>query len=204
MTKINLISTYYDSQDLTRKTELDFCKEHNIKSGFDEILYWNDIRIPTFNNLFDMFVNFSEEINVISNADIYFLPESVERIKFFFEKYENVRNNLCLALSRWEFRDHGNHRFTRDAGSQDAWCFFGNVKYNESTNFEIGTPGCDNRLVAELRQTLNYIVLNPSLYIKIIHYHPSGNTTRTYLENGKRIRKVDGPYETVDICDFEN
>lgn len=204
MRKINLVSTYYISDNPMRKQELDFCKEKNMLVGFDNIIFWENHNIPTFNNLFEKFKSLVDQINIIANADIYFLPESLERIKLFFDKYGERKDKLCLALTRWEYREDGNHRFTSDKGSQDTWCFFGNVEYNEKTDFELGTPGCDNRIVAELRQSLNYHVVNPSLYIKTIHYHPSGNTTRTYMENGKRIRKIDGPYETVEICDFES
>lgn len=202
--KLNLISSYYESPNSTRKYELDFCKEKNLLSGFEKLVFWGKDELPTYNDLFSLCDSFIDDINIVANADIYFLPESLERIKIFFDRFDGDKSKLCLALTRWEFRDDGNHRFMSDKGSQDVWCFFGKINFTENTNFKIGTPGCDNRLVDVLRNSLNYLVLNPSLFIKTIHYHPSGNATRTYLENGKRTRKIDGPYDTVDICNFEN
>lgn len=197
--QINLISCYYISDDEIRQNELNYCKEQNTKAGFDNLFFWGKKDLVSFNELFDIANEHPNDINVIANGDIFFESESIEQIKSFFVERSKNENKVCLALNRWEYSEDGDHRYIWSNQAQDVWCFYGKIEYTNETNFKVGTPGCDNRLAFELRSNMGYEVLNPSLSIKTIHYHKSGDTTRTYFdENGNRTRYVGGPYDFIN------
>lgn len=202
--KINLISCYYKSNNIIRQQELDFCKEKNIEVGFDNIFFWDEDYIPTYNQLFEIANKTPEDINVIANGDIFFEENSLEQLKYFFTNYDDDMNKVCLALSRWEYVSDGNHSIKWSNQSQDVWCFLGKIDYNYRTDFQIGTPGCDNRVAGELYYHMNYKVLNPSYSIRTIHYHNSGDSTRTYYDkDGNKTRHIPGPYYFINPTHLE-
>lgn len=197
--KINLISCYYESDNEIRQNELNFCKQKNIDAGFDSIYFWESQNIPTYNELFEIANKKSNDINVIANGDIFFEPLSLDKIKNFFDTYEGDNKKVCLALSRWEYSSDGNHTIKWSNQSQDVWCFFGKIDYTHRTNVHIGTPGCDNRIAGELHYYMKYEIINPSYSIKTIHYHESGDSTRTYYDKDmNKIRHVEGPYYFIN------
>lgn len=60
--------------------------------------------------------------------------------------------------------------------SQDTWMFHSNemITSDEESifDFELGTPGCDNKMVF-LLQNLGYTIFNDPLKIKTYHNHQS-------------------------------
>jgi hypothetical protein len=72
----------------------------------------------------------------------------------------------------------GEMRYIPRADSQDGWLFQAsdvtlltmNKKLNQLLKFKIGTPRCDNRL-AQLLHEAGFTVINPSLHMKLLHFH---------------------------------
>jgi len=181
---INLFVQVYDCGDDERQKELDFCLKRNKELNINGVPYFNVIEIKdrlTFNQMFQMTLEYPDRINIIANSDIFF-DETILEVRY-------LRQNECLALSRWDYNNGGAVLFNRK-DSQDAWVFNGAVKHNIG-HYHLGIPGCDNKIVWELKQA-GYIVSNPSKTIHAIHLH---NTQyRTY---NKLTPKVPEPYHFI-------
>lgn len=122
---------------------------------------------PTFNDFFDVAALFPDDVNVISNLDIYF-DESIELAKW-------IANYEVYCLTRWEDDQKGNiirfkdrHYGHPGEWSQDAWIFTGGVKVDAP--FGLGYRGCDNHL-AYLFTEKGLKVYNFSEDIRAIHVH---------------------------------
>jgi hypothetical protein len=195
----NIITTYYESNNIKRQNEINECLSNNIKNSYIKKIYLlNDNKysldfitdqtkivqiIVDDNNKkrlgYDCIINFINnnligEICIISNSDIYF-DDTL--------KYINNMNNKVYALSRYD-----NDVLFNRADSQDCWIFTAPLNVNISDcNFKIGIPGCDNRIAYIIKKS-NYILTNPSKTIKTHHLHTSN--IRTY----DRSTVVKGPY----------
>jgi hypothetical protein len=178
---ISLFTTYYEEKNPLRKSELDYCIDHNVNSLYiDRIYILNEscenfispkitsIKIckrPTYNDFFKL-VNqetSQDDINIIANSDIYF-DSSISIIA------NKINNNTCFALTRWE--DNILPYFYKTDSSQDVWIFKGKVKTVKG-NFTIGRWACDNKIAYEIKNA-GYKILNPSLSIFAYHLHNSG------------------------------
>lgn len=118
------------------------------------------------------------EIVVVSNSDIW-MDDTIgmaERIDL---------SGLFLALTRG-----GAGVYESPCTAQDTWVFCSPIKEFPS-DWNLGIPGCDNRLVHEAKQA-GYTVLNPSRSIYTHHEHNSHAYTKTRM-----TQKVPGPYEYV-------
>jgi hypothetical protein len=167
-----------------REQEYAFCLENNESSGlFDKI----DV-LEARETFFSMFMRANErywgEVVVIANADIIF--DKTIRIAQSLDKAE------VLALTRWE----SDETFYGRSNSQDVWIFIAPI-LDIPAHFCMGIPGCDNRL-AKLLFNAGYLVRNPSLSIKCLHWHLSGH--RTYRER----ERVGGPYLFVEPSTWNN
>lgn len=114
--------------------------------------------------------NYKDEdcLLIAANSDIYFHPEAIGKIKHI------ITDKTALALSRWDHTHNGLRHHNR-WDSQDTW-IVKNQFMPGDYDITLGLPGCDNRIAAEL-QKAGYVVQNPSLDIKTIHYHyPRHNT----------------------------
>jgi hypothetical protein len=118
------------------------------------------------------------QIVVVANSDIW-MDDTIG----LAEKTD--LSGLFLALTR-----NGGKEFESPCTAQDAWVFCSPIREFPS-DWNLGIPGCDNRLVHEAKQA-GYTVLNPSLSIFLHHEHASGVWTRTRV-----TQKVPGPYEYV-------
>ena len=181
---INLFTTYYNEKNSERDDELKECLNINSKLEAinniyalseiekDDFLLNNDINViriferPTFNKFFDSIneVTSNDDINVISNSDIYF-DESLNRLN------EINLTNFCFALTRWDVWNDGRARLTEISESQDCWIFKGKINIINA-NIKIGIPGCDNRLAYEIKEA-GYNLTNPSISIRAYHLHIS-------------------------------
>jgi hypothetical protein len=197
--KINLFTSWhYDNEDILkiRMNEFNLCYEKNKNSDIDNIINLKLGRRPTYLDFLNEFQNYPNDINIIANPDNFFIKESIEHIKNFFLNYNGDKNKLCLGLTRWNFVDENNIKFFNAKDSQDCYIFFGYHVFDDRFNIPIGVPGCDNKLVYLLMHQYKYTVLNPSLTIKVFHYHPSDDETRTYLNKDyTRNCFIEGPYE---------
>lgn len=109
----------------------------------------------------------------------------------------SVRAN-CATLLRWELgKDHPflwNHPDPSRRGvSQDTWIFYSNqIKHltiPDSTKFNLGVPGCDNRIAHILHHDMGFHCVNCPYRIRTYHNHSSN--IRNYT---KQTPPVKGPY----------
>jgi hypothetical protein len=195
---INLFTSYFKHPNIKRQEELNFCRDINAKLNFNFIYTYYDDELPNYSSFFEKFNSYPNDINILTNSDIFFKSESLEQIRTYFTNLNDEdRKKTCIALTRWEYFDENTITPPRFQDSQDTWIFYGNVFYDDSIDdVTLGTPGCDNRILAELIYRYKYTVINPSLSIETYHYHLTGDATRTYLDSlCERTRMVQGPYE---------
>jgi hypothetical protein len=179
--QINLFVQVYNCGNEERQKELDTCLENNKALNINGVPYFNIIEIKerlTFNQIFKLTQQYSDKINIIANSDIYF-NETILNVRF-------IKDKECLALSRWDINENTAVLFDRK-DSQDVWIFNGAVTENIG-HFNLGVPGCDNRIMFELKQS-GYSISNPAKTIHALHLHSSNY--RTY--DHKTIR-VPEPY----------
>lgn len=198
--KTNLFTSYFDSFNEERQTELNYCLDKNIENNLiDKIYLIKDFGMvlpkkviqipgqrPTFSDYFKLIKKYSKpgEINIIANSDIFF-DSTLSLLKYLYDK------NLCLALSRsdlicgklkpWHSRD-----------SQDAWIFFGKPR-NIYGDFYLGKPGSDNRIAYEINKA-GYQVINLCKTITIIHVHET--QLKSYIRSDEHT--VPAPYLLLD------
>ena len=212
---MNLIIEYFTSTNKNRDIEYKTCISENIKNSIiekiiifisdDSVLDINSDKIeiikidsrPTFNYLFEYCnKNLTNEICIIANTDI-----------FFDDTLSILRNtdisNDFISLTRWDliFKDEKwyiefyNHLFrggpaTTGMLSQDSWIFKSPIKTDNRSNFLMGKPGCDNRIV-QIYHENGYNVKNPSMQIITKHLHTSNYRTYSHTD------MIVGPYLLV-------
>jgi hypothetical protein len=202
---IRLFTNYYKDKNSQRQAELEFCLDNNLSNPLiSEVVLITDesdipkhkkIKVvnigsrPTYSDFFRL-VNEraeAEDISIISNSDIYF-NDSIKYVT-------NIANRECYALTRWDLSITKQLYFFNRSDSQDVWIFMGNIPYVEG-NFNLGKPGCDNRIAYEINKA-SFKVRNPSLSIQAIHVHNSAIRNFDWNDNKDRIT---GPYQLVDPC----
>ena len=189
--KINLFSSYYTVEDPKRQAEIDFCYQHNVANKSIDACYYYDKGRPTYSDFFDWMGEFPNDVNVLTNSDIYF-DETIELAK-------DLDFKTAYALTRWEERHNeirpfeASHNGAKAKHSQDVWIFLGAPRV-KNANFCLGQPGCDNR-IAYLMRFSGYRVLNPSLSIRAIHKHREER--RIY-----NMSKVPGPYHWTEAIEL--
>ncbi len=217
--KVNLYIDFYFDKNPERFEELRYCLEHNLNNDLiDHVVVYADekdadrlfqflyefksVKIltcfkknrPTYNDFFVAMnhVTHKNDINIISNADIYFDKTSLQRMKDF------NWNDHCMALTRWdelETETRFNHQYENIPQISfydyvDAWVFKGYTEQIAGADFTLGVPGCDNR-IAYLLSRSGFKVINPSRTIKIIHKHKSG------IRNYNFRQTIKPPYLTL-------
>ena len=172
--KTNLFFNWYEDKE--RQHEIDQCLRIN-KLLFDRVIIVEGR--PTFNELFKLSKQYLNDINCYCNSDIYFTD--LTRIK-------QIKPNECFAITREDLINNPN-----GPGSQDAWCFRGEIKPIE-VNFTMGMWGCDNRLAHEIKKA-GYEIKNPAMSVKLVHLHKEDkrNYTRT------KENTVPPPYLTLPL-----
>lgn len=216
---MKLLIEYFLSSNYTRDSEYKACINENLKNELiDEIFVFisdnsildiqsQKLRIinlserPTFKYLFDYCNNnLNGQICIIANTDIFF-DNSLSHL------LNSNLENTFISLTRWDlFFDQNqwqaqfyNHPFrggpaTTGMLSQDSWIFRSPIKTDDRTNFLMGKPGCDNRIIQILHEN-GYNVKNPSMKIITKHLHISNY--RTY----NNTDMVLGPYLLVEPTD---
>lgn len=201
----NLYTTFYCEQNEERRWELAHCLSLNLGSKLfnriyllteepmDEPEILSDLisifrlnRRPRFSDLFEL-VNKTcgkDDINIISNSDIIF-DESINLVDAV------DMTDIVFALSRWDIQEDGSLLHHCACDSQDSWIFKGPVRDGMYADFELGTPGSDNRICHEFEQ-MGYNVVNPSKSIICKHLQLSNH--RNY--DGTHI-PVPMPYKLI-------
>lgn len=181
--KMNLFTSWYQDSSPARQKEMDFCLKYNRSSGyFDNVIVVTDKR-PTYNDFFELTKKYPQDVNVIANSDIFF-DHTISMAK-------QLSYTKCYALSRWDLTKDKTIEHHKRLDSQDVWIFRGTSKCF-SGDFFLGLPGCDNRIAYELKK--HYIVTNPSISIRPIHYH------LTQIHNYTAAHTVPQPYAMVEPC----
>lgn len=196
MQKINLFVSYFNSRDIARQKEIDYCYNTNKDSGFfDSVINFHSW--PMYDDFFNETKNYSKDINVLANADIYF-NETILYAR-------DINPNESYALTRWEESEgevipfDQKHQYNNNAKamhSQDVWIFNGETKGINGA-FPIGVPGCDNRIAYEIGLA-GYQLKNPSNVIQCIHKHKSDSRNYNRHPNYGR-EKVPPPYRWVKV-----
>lgn len=203
---MNLLIEYFKSPDYQRHSEYLTCIHENLENEFIDKIYIfisddsnlnftsKKIKVvkrkvrPTYKDLFEFCnTNLKDEICIISNGDIIF-DDSLSILN------ETNLDNIFVALTRWEVFCENNEWCIapfNNSSSQDSWIFKSPIKTTDEMEFNLGKPGCDNK-IAKLMADLEYEVRNPGLQIITSHYHISGH--RTY-DNSQRIP---GPYLCIE------
>lgn len=211
----NLFQPWYNDNAHLRQLELDWCLINNDQNPIIENIFLfpesKKDKIPTV----------SEKVHVIHLERRVTYQDIIQRINHMIDAYrfyniiantdihfDNSLNlvrtidmtNICLALTRWE-ANHGYEPYMyMTAQSQDAWIFKGYININIQCNFNLGLAGCEGRFNFELT-TVGYKLYNPSLDIKVLHYHTSGK--RNWSED-TRIQGNSINPEIISIKDINN
>jgi hypothetical protein len=148
----------------------------------------------TYQDVFEYYNNnLSNQICILSNADIYF-DESLNMLKYVnfnfktilcMTRYEDNEDNQLKLLSGLEYDISKNltipdlKRYRPSIWSQDCWIWKDhNIKIKNS-NFNLGIVGCDNH-IAYLFYLNNYSIINPSKLISINHLDRIRNRITEY------------------------
>lgn len=208
--KIVLITQLYET-NLERYNEMIKALRNNINNKFIEKIYLlNEKKINldsinsenkikqiiikkrlTYKKAIDFSANTfdSNTIVILCNSDIWF-DNTLKKITNY-----NL-NDTVITLSRYNIKEDNSYELFNVKYSQDSWIFKNPLKLQYNYNFELGTPGCDNRIAWVLKNSKKngkfYNVLNPALTIKSYHEHK--NNFRNY--NRPTIPK---PYYHVPV-----
>ena len=197
-----LITTYYETENITRNNEIKKCLIKNLKNKYIEKIYLlnnkifdldyieddmdkiiqiiisdNDNYKLKYNDAINFInKNLSNNICILSNSDIYF-DTSLSKIN-----NSTIKNSL-FALLRYDEDIIGQkkifcrHDIPRD-DSQDSWIFKSPLNINlDKLNFSLGTLGCDSIFLSILYdEGIN--IKNPAHDIVTTHVHSS--EFRTY------------------------
>lgn len=173
--------------DPRRAAEIQECIQRNVVNV--NIAYFglgNQDRM-TYQDFFDEINERTsdDDINVISNIDIYF-DETITNLN-------KIDAKQFVALSRQELRKDGTSyplNVYVAKWCQDVWAWRGKVRIS-GANFCLGVWGCDNRIAYEAA-IAGYSVINPSQVIMAYHNHSSEIHGDDY-----QIERIPGPQHFV-------
>jgi hypothetical protein len=194
---------FYEPKNTVRENEFDFCYQKNKKLNFGQY-YIDKTKRPTYNSLLTEMKKYPNDINIIANPDNFFDEEFLEKLNELYSNYR-PKEKLCLGLTRWDYHNENNIKYFNVKDSQDVFVFYGSVDLDGYEEIPLGRPGCDNRFAEILIHRMKMNVFNPSQDLKYYHYHPSGDTTRTYLnEKLERLEFVMGAHEFIYPCSIND
>lgn len=206
--KINVFMQFFIHPNNERQQEFLICLDKNISNpDITHIYLLNEQHYPMFDTnskiiqvnighrlkYSDVFLYINTHnitgFNIIMNSDI-FLDNTIENL---FKTNIHLQKKM-YALLRYDVVHL--HPFTAQLfgprpDSQDCWILHSNfhITNHEAKvfNFELGMPGCDNKLLF-LMQILGYQVLNDPEFIKTFHLHS------TQIRNYTEKDRVHDPY----------
>ena len=200
--KTTLLSIYYRDSLPARQQEIDACLNHNLANkNIDLVIvfteeYYSHISHPkliqqvikkrlTYQYAFE-FANMHlvGDICILANSDIFFDDTLVR-----FQQADMA--NKFYALTRYNVQPDGRPVFSDAPTCQDVWIFKPPIKAFNS-DFELGRPGCDNRIAWEAKNA-GFKVLNPCQIVSCRHLHIVNK--RNYDPN----QRIPGPYEGVEF-----
>lgn len=161
---INVFADNYTHANPARVAELASVWDRNKANPNINYIQMNSPSRMTYQDLFDKINERTgdDDINVISNLDIYF-DDSILLLN-------KTSKTQFIALSRWDIFEDGSVRFEGPKQfSQDTWAWRGKVGISNASFF-LGVYACDNRIAAEARHA-GYQVINPCHSVKTYHLH---------------------------------
>jgi hypothetical protein len=187
---INLFTSYFILKDAQRQQEVDRCLWMNIanpkinkiylflddeleiekvinKFGHTKLNLISLGRRPTYKDWIIWSESLSEsQISIFANSDIYF-DQTIE-------KFEHVKENSLICLSRYNFRNNNWFLQEQPEWSQDVWAIKSNqiISFKDQLNIEIGRPSCDNKMACVFAIN-GWDLFNPYREIKCFHFHRS-------------------------------
>ena len=209
--KINIFYQFFIHPNKERYNEILFCLLQNVNNPYVDKIYLLNERIYTINELgissdkiiqininkrlayADVF-NYVDQNNIngffcIINADIFF-DETINNLQLTNLSEEKY----MFALLRFEYNNITKKSllFGPTSISQDTWIFHSNfvkdiTKYNKIFKFELGMPGCDNKILY-LLNILGFKIINDPILIKTYHFHT------TQIRNYNHNNLVPKPY----------
>ena len=214
-----LLTEYFTSSNANRDFEYKTCIRENLNCGsLDKVIIFisdetSELKLesdkleiiklkerPTFKFLFEWCnSNYPDQICIIGNTDIIY-DDTLKNLN------ESELDNKFVALTRWDLFTENNQWYVRFFNhpwkgeitmgmlSQDSWIFKTPIHIDDRSNFLMGKPGCDNRIV-QIYHELGYDVINPSKKIVTKHLHASNY--RTYNQSDMVL----GPYLLVAPTD---
>lgn len=193
--KVNVVYQFFIHENTKRQNENEYClKQLVTNENIDNIYlltereYTNEElsvtsskiiqkvigKRLTYKDFFD-FVDTITGYCILINSDIFF----DETIKNIFVSGLSTKKSAFAQL-RFEFNGIEELSKCKIFGprydSQDAWIIHSNfnvpIKHRKAFDFNLGKPGCDNKILYLLR-VLGYTVYNSPYFIKCYHYHTS-------------------------------
>ena len=181
---IHLITQFYKPSQPDRLAELQFALSQNAKNpAIDSITLLNEQfytpeELGVSSNKIEQVIighrlRFGEAFahrkpgyTVVANSDI-FLDDTLVNVR----KSDIHLRRAMYALLRYEYPS--GQLYGPRADSNDTWIFHNTLDFNQKVfNFELGVPGCDNKL-CYLFTILGVEVYNDPLFIKTHHCHAS-------------------------------
>jgi hypothetical protein len=215
---IYLFTQYFVHKDPVRRSELAECLRRNSENPLfsrvillNERVYAREDGVPASAKILQENIGkrltYQEVFRYIRASGLrgYFVVSNSDI--FFDETIENVRmssmheTKSAFALLRHEYDGKTDLArcplFGPRFDSQDAWIFHSSQMVSEREEraflFELGKPGCDNKL-AYILSVLGYTIINDPAFVKIYHYHTS--QTRNYTA----ADVIDKPWAVVVPC----
>jgi hypothetical protein len=202
-----LFAQYYVPKNVERKMEIDKCFKKNIESSRVDkfIIYFekeeDKILIPDNRKIekklrkerltYGFWLSETNKyktgtLSIIINSDIY-ITDTFDHLK------ENsdylLRNKKFVALTRYNPEGNG-YKLNEDPHwTQDCWAIvktdneFSSALIQEAS-FELGQPGCDNKIVAVM-QSYNFKITNPCE--TVISIHLQADNKRDYDSKSNKL-----------------
>jgi hypothetical protein len=190
---INLWINWFDCSDPERAKEYEYCLRKNLENPLiGSIRKMETEGRITYNRFFAYMDQHPEDVNIISNLDIYF----DETIRYA----ETIQGRNVYSITRWEEMPDGSviSFQERNPGvhskfSQDAWIFRGSPTVRNA-EFALGIPGCDNK-ISYLLWAAGYNVTNPCYSIKAIHKHE-----KEWRDTSRDAFRIEHPFYFPEPC----
>jgi hypothetical protein len=217
-TQIHIFSQFFNHHDSNRNKEIIECLQKNVNNknitkihllnekiytyqemglmNSNKIIQTNIGKRLKFQHIFEYIrTNFIQGYMILVNIDIFF-DNTLQKLKLC-DIHETKK---MFALLRYEYNGDENtsQLFGPRFDSQDTWIFHSNniIKDSEERafNFQMGQPGCDNKIIYLLK-ILGYEIINDPKYIKTFHNHSSQIRNYTSKDVIKEPWGVITPYD---------
>ena len=173
--------------------------------GDDKVSIYDNGRPPTMKEVFQYVSDhLTNKIVVVSNGDIY-LGSGFDRLNYT----TMTEQRIMYALTRHHApvsncTEGGALCSLPYYGSHDAFVFILHEPIPndvlDELNYQLGSPGSENRLMWAFQTKLNYCLLNPCIVLKTYHFHCSG--VRTSHERINIMGKsATSPPSKLLVCD---